>query len=263
MTDKKAVFFDIDHTLFSHTLDAVPASAITALKKLKAAGSKIAICTSRTWEEMVNVPEEVMDLMDGIVCAQGGMIIDHGEVISVKTIDDGDAERVINYCREHGLVIRYGGAHGENSHDLHYTHEISDIFYKLYRMRPGQTLWKHQPLVNIIFYTRDEQQVQEVGKLLTSSHLMPMKFSNEVTGPNVNKASGLLELAGHWGFEQKDTVAFGDGYNDVEMIRTAGLGVAMGNGCDAVKEAADFVADDIDNDAIYKTCIQYNLIEEE
>ena len=263
MTVKKAVFFDIDHTLFSHTLDAVPASAITAISRLKKNGSKCAICTSRTWEEMVNVPQEVLNMMDGIVCAQGGMILDQGKVFSVKTIDDKDAERVINYCREHGLVIRYGGAHGENSHDLHYTQEISDVFYSLYRMRPGQTLWKHQPLVNIIFYTRDENQVEEVRSLLKNSHLMPMKFSNEVTGNNVNKASGMLELAEHWGFEQQDTVAFGDGYNDVEMIRTAGLGVAMGNGCDAVKEAADFVADDIDNDAIYKTCIKFDLIEEE
>ena len=45
MSKARAVFFDIDHTLFSHTLHDVPASAYTALEKLKQNGSQIALCT--------------------------------------------------------------------------------------------------------------------------------------------------------------------------------------------------------------------------
>ena len=202
-------------------------------------------------------------MLDGIVCAQGGVIIDHGQIIAAKIIDEGDAERVIDYCRRNELVIRYSGVHGENSHDQHYTQEISDLFYFLYKMRPGQTLWKHQPLVNIIFYTKDAVHVDAIRALLEHSHLMVMHFANEVTADDANKASGMLELAAHWGFDAAQTVAFGDGYNDVEMIRRAGLGVAMGNGCDEAKQAADYVADDVDRDGIYKTCLHFGLIEEE
>ena len=92
---------------------------------------------------------------------------------------------------------------------------------------------------------------------------MVMHFANEVTAADANKASGMLELAAHWGFDESQTVAFGDGYNDVEMIRRAGLGIAMGNGCDEAKQAADYVSDDIDRDGVYKACLHFGLIEEE
>ena len=263
MSKARAVFFDIDHTLFSHTLHDVPASAYTAIERLKQNGSQIALCTSRAVEELVNLPPKLTDLLDGVVCAQGGIIMDHGKIIASKIIDEGDAERVIDYCRRNDLVVRYSGVHGENSHDLHYTQEISDLFYFLYKMRPGQTLWKHQPLVNIIFYTREAQHVDAIRPLLHNSHLMVMHFANEVTAADANKASGMLELAAHWGFDQPQTVAFGDGYNDVEMIRRAGLGIAMGNGCDEARQAADYIADDMDRDGVYKACLHFGLIEEE
>ena len=99
MSKARAVFFDIDHTLFSHTLHDVPASAYTALEKLKENGSQIALCTSRAVEELVILPQKLRDMLDGIVCAQGGVIIDHGQIIAAKIIDEGDAERVIDYCR--------------------------------------------------------------------------------------------------------------------------------------------------------------------
>ena len=99
MSKARAVFFDIDHTLFSHTLHDVPASAYTALEKLKQNGSQIALCTSRAVGRVVNLPPKLTDLLDGVVCAQGGIIMDHGKIIASKIIDEGDAERVIDYCR--------------------------------------------------------------------------------------------------------------------------------------------------------------------
>ena len=109
MSKARAVFFDIDHTLFSHTLHDVPASAYTALEKLKQNGSQIALCTSRAVEELVNLPPKLTGLLDGVVCAQGGIIMDHGKIIASKLIDEGDAERVIDYCRRNNLVVRYSG----------------------------------------------------------------------------------------------------------------------------------------------------------
>ena len=131
MSKARAVFFDIDHTLFSHTLHDVPASAYTALEKLKENGSQIALCTSRAVEELVNLPQKLRDMLDGIVCAQGGVIIDHGQIIAAKIIDEGDAERVIDYCRRNELVIRYSGVHGENSHDQHYAGNQRSVLFSV------------------------------------------------------------------------------------------------------------------------------------
>ena len=64
------------------------------------------------------------------------------------------------------------------------------------------------------------------------------------------------------GIDQKDTYAFGDGVNDMEMFELVGHGIAMGNANDEVKEAADEVTDNIDHDGIYKALKKHHLIDE-
>ena len=56
-------------------------------------------------------------------------------------------------------------------------------------------------------------------------------------------------------------MAFGDGENDMEMLRFAGIGVAMGNSSDPVKAAADYVTDTVDNDGIEKALRHFGMIE--
>lgn len=63
----------------------------------------------------------------------------------------------------------------------------------------------------------------------------------EIAAPGVTKATGVAELASRFRLDAADTVVFGDMPNDIEMIQWAGLGVAMGNAEDAVKDVADFV----------------------
>ncbi len=63
----------------------------------------------------------------------------------------------------------------------------------------------------------------------------------ELSAPNVTKASGLEELGNILGVSAEDVIAFGDMANDIEMVRWAGTGVAMGNAIDALKQVADEV----------------------
>jgi hydroxymethylpyrimidine pyrophosphatase-like HAD family hydrolase len=62
------------------------------------------------------------------------------------------------------------------------------------------------------------------------------------------------------GVTQEEIIAFGDGHNDAEMLRFAGIGVAMGNAEDDTKAVADFVTADIDDDGIYKALKHFELI---
>jgi 5-amino-6-(5-phospho-D-ribitylamino)uracil phosphatase len=63
----------------------------------------------------------------------------------------------------------------------------------------------------------------------------------DVVRPNVNKGTALIWLAEHFGISIGETMAIGDNYNDIDMLKTAALGVAMGNAAPEVKEAADVV----------------------
>ena len=63
-----------------------------------------------------------------------------------------------------------------------------------------------------------------------------------------------------FGFKLEETMAFGDGGNDIGMLRHAGIGVAMGNANDEVKAAADYITASVDEDGIYKALKHFGVI---
>ena len=75
-------------------------------------------------------------------------------------------------------------------------------------------------------------------------------FFLEIMPYHTDKAVSIGELIKKLGIKREKTIACGDGYNDVSMIKYAGLGVAMENACDAAKEAADFITLSNENDGV-------------
>ena len=86
------------------------------------------------------------------------------------------------------------------------------------------------------------------------------KGAVDVVPYGVSKASGIDELLKMYELDPSETIAFGDGENDVEMLKHCGISVAMGNSPDFVKDVADYVTDDIDDDGLYKALRYYELI---
>jgi hydroxymethylpyrimidine pyrophosphatase-like HAD family hydrolase len=86
-----------------------------------------------------------------------------------------------------------------------------------------------------------EQRAKEhFGARMYISKSLP--YFLEFAAPGVTKAAGLDFLADHLGFTPAETVAFGDGENDVELVAWAGYGVAVENAHDRVKAVADWIA---------------------
>ena len=77
-------------------------------------------------------------------------------------------------------------------------------------------------------------------------------FFIEVMGKNIDKAASLQRLIEKLGIKQEEVISFGDGYNDLTMIKFAGLGVAMENSVDDVKQFADYVTLSNDDEGIYE-----------
>ena len=74
-----------------------------------------------------------------------------------------------------------------------------------------------------------------------------------------NKAAALKELAEKLGIEREEIMTIGDGNNDVEMLEFAGIGVAMGNGTESAKKAANYVTDTNENHGVAKAIEKYIL----
>ena len=75
------------------------------------------------------------------------------------------------------------------------------------------------------------------------------------------KITGIRIYLDRNGIDRSQTMAFGDGENDIEMLEYVGIGIAMGNGSDAVKAAADYITDTVENNGIEKALKHFGLIE--
>ena len=76
----------------------------------------------------------------------------------------------------------------------------------------------------------------------------------------ISKAKGIDETLRRFGIPLEESLAIGDGENDVDMLKHCGIGVAMGNAADVTKAAADYITDDIDEDGLYNALKHFGLI---
>ena len=81
----------------------------------------------------------------------------------------------------------------------------------------------------------------------------------EVVPNGIDKAASIKKLTEILGISREEIIACGDGFNDVSMIKYAGLGVCMANGCDAAKAVADYIAPSNDEDGVAEVIEKFVL----
>jgi Cof subfamily protein (haloacid dehalogenase superfamily) len=82
----------------------------------------------------------------------------------------------------------------------------------------------------------------------------------DITANGADKGKGILAIAQHEGLDAANTIAFGDGGNDTSMIRQAGIGIAMGNAIDELKQQADYVTTTVDEDGILNALRHFCIV---
>ena len=87
-----------------------------------------------------------------------------------------------------------------------------------------------------------------------------LHHSADVTVIGADKSDALKAVADKLKVRIENTYAFGDGMNDINMLKAAGHGIAMGNSQAPCKEAAEYVTSDINDDGIYNGLKHYKLI---
>lgn len=256
----KALFFDVDHTLFDHDLQDFPPSAHVALRQLTENGYHIYIATSRSEQELGNAYHAIHSFpFSGIITCGGAMIRVGDQVIETTPIASEAVERVIEYCRLHQIDIRW-----QTEANCYFDDEPKElsrqIYEYLYQMVPAVKKWNQEALINMLCYT-DEQQADYICNTLQDASVVRFKRAIEVTGLHVNKATAMKQIAKLHGYQLSEVAAFGDGENDLRMIQEAGIGIAMGNAVDSLKAAADFVTKNIKEDGIHYACKTMGWIE--
>lgn len=256
----KYIFFDIDGTLVSHAgTSHIPDATREAINLLKACGHIPAIATGRGLFLAKTAAEEFG--INYLVCSGGAQIEVNGEEIYSAWLPD---EYIQSFCVTAKKFPEISAAIDDK---YLYAGQAFRPFYAYFNSQAGYDCIKplNELTHAIICY------LMLSHKNITSEHgifysppegvkLELMHAFTEARSKNSSKWDGIKFLMQNQGADINDVIVFGDGPNDIEMLQRAKIGVAVGRSSESVKNAADYVCEDIDDGGILKACKYLGLI---
>ncbi len=227
---KYIFFLDIDETIMSN--GKVHPRTENAIRRARKEGHKVFINTGRA---LSIVPEVIKKLEpDGYVCAIGTYISIGDEVVLSTLMDRELIKRLMDFSKEHSVRSTIEGVNHSVSYcGLIYLEEVSS-YEDMYERFPNIDVQK-------IVYARPLSK-SETEELTPYVNVFNHPTYSEVNLYGFSKSRAMLEVGKRLGFAKDQTVAMGDSANDLDMLKAAGISVAMGNATDEVKEHATFVA---------------------
>lgn len=260
----KALFFDIDGTLVSINTHHIPSSTIRALVEAKRRGVKIIISTGRPPIIITCLKEmEEHDLIDGYVTMNGAYCFIGDRLLHKNSIPRQDAQTLIEYCEQEQLPCIIVGEHSICCCPP--GRLIDEIFHEgLHVDVDIPPVSKEEALSHEIFQLTpfiDRQHERVIFPQMPHCELgrwHPLFV--DITARGNTKQLGVQHVMEYYGLKPSEIMTFGDGGNDIPMLRIAGIGVAMGNASPDVQAAADYVTDHVDEDGILHALQHFNII---
>lgn len=265
----KLIVTDIDNTLLNSEKELTPVTR-DALIKAQQNGVKVVVASGRL-PYGVRPYAQALDVSaygGWYMGFNGGVIINsRGEMTVTGHLDSRYIEPVYDILRPTNatVMVHKGDIIYADTKVNAYTHIESDVIglpLNVVDDLPSIIDWE----LPKILISGEPAELKEIEKRLISALgdevdiYLSMPWFLEVMPKGVNKGMGLRRICEAEGIDLSETIAFGDSYNDIFMIRDAGMGVAMGNAEEEVKEAADMITDDCDSDGIAKALKKLGII---
>lgn len=258
MKKPKIVFFDIDGTLYTKGMK-MPVRAKKAIQKVKESGVHIGIATGRAPFMFESLQKELG--IDTYVGFNGSYVVLNGEVIDKKALSRDSLADLQRKAKEneHPMVFldEISAASDTANHD-----EVAESLGYLKMPYPPveKDFYKNQEVYQALIFCNEKEEQKYRDTYEMFDFVRWHRLSVDILPFGQSKAEGIKTIVSHLGYSMEETAAFGDGLNDVEMIQKVGIGVAMGNAVEAVKETADVVTTHVEEDGIVNGLKQLNLI---
>ena len=254
----KAVFFDVDGTLLSHESKQVPLSTRKALDLLKEKGIKRVLATGRHMSELKVLP--VSDItFDGYLMMNGQLCLDEkGNVLFAHPIVGHSKDLLLKAFEEKKMPIMLLA---KDKMYINFNNEYVEYAQKsISTPMPEIENYSGEDIYQVIPYVSEEKGKELFDKLTDCEVTRWNKYAYDIFASGGGKAKGIEQYIKLYGIDKSETMAFGDGENDVEMLNYVHIGIAMGNGEDIVKENADHVTTSVDEDGIMNGLVHFGIL---
>lgn len=254
----KAAFFDIDGTLLSHTSRSIPESTRRAIRALREKGILVVIATGRHIAAMKELPLWEVEY-DGYITLNGQLCLDREERSFFEAPFLGRAaERLVELFRERKTPVALVD---RDRRYMNFINEPVRLAHKaISSPLPATDRYDGKPLFQVEVYLEQEEEAALRASLPGCSITRWNRYAVDIIAEGGGKKKGIQAFLEQNGIRREETIAFGDGENDVDMLRFAGIGVAMGNADPCVKEAADYVTESVDEDGIFRALEAFDLL---
>ncbi len=258
-SDIKAIFFDIDGTLISFNTHSMPVSTQRALHTLREKGIRLFVATGRAPIMMPFLDKYFQ--FDAYLTLNGQYCYTSEGVIRKQTIDSGDIRKLKALIRKHHFPCLF--VH-EKGGSLNFIDERVRELYRMinYPLPEPQDLedFPEDQVLQFVVFTPGEvvERIRQALPRVKLTRFMQTCFDAIPVGGG--KDMGIQAVMDYTHIKQSETMAFGDGHNDIAMLQFARIGVAMGSSDDEVKEAADYVTGSADEDGIAKALHHFGVL---
>jgi Cof subfamily protein (haloacid dehalogenase superfamily) len=257
----RAIFFDIDGTLVSSRTKKYSQSTKIALEKLREKGIYLFVATGRHRLEIEE--EHLLDglYFDGYITLNGQCCYNEKEIIYENEISKEDIKRIVDQIDAHPYPCLF--VEKDKMYINMISQEVIEAQKAIHSSLPP-VMDIHRALENTIYqvipYVNDEQaKIYPLSVLKHSKATRWNAYAMDIIPESGSKREGIKKVLDYYNIPLENTMAFGDGENDMDMLEYAAIGIAMGNARDKVKKVSDYITSDVDNDGILHALEHYNL----
>ena len=245
----KAVFLDIDGTMVSFETHCVPDNTKDALREVRKKGVKVFVATGRHSSDIINLGDLEFD---GYITLNGAYCKIGNEVVFKKSMPRDIIEAFVRYETETAPIPCFFVEADRVTANM--TDELMDQMMALVKFPPRPVFPSKENIDKEIFqmsaFFPIEREAEIMKRLPGCTTTRWYPTFTDINAIGVDKSVGLSKIGDYFGFSIDEMMAFGDGGNDISMIKYAGTGVAMGNAGEEVKLAADYITTSVDDDGI-------------
>jgi Cof subfamily protein (haloacid dehalogenase superfamily) len=248
MTEKKLILFDIDGTLLDHN-KKMPITTLNAIKKLKDLGHYVAIATGRAPFMFQDIRKSLS--ISSYIGFNGQYVVMDGKPIYKNPLKKTTLHKLHSHSVEagHPLVFMDNNTMRASLENHRHIHEsLGTLNFNHPEVDPNY--YKENDIYQTLLFCKQVDEPTYLENYPDFKFIRWHQVSTDVLPVGGSKAKGIEILMRRLGFNQADVIAFGDGLNDLEMLKFAGTGVAMGNGVQSAKDIANIVTKPVDEGGI-------------